>query len=110
MQFVDQIKDSQSLFTYPTGLGTTNYTDPAYTPIFSENIQQLFGENQQLYQQALQSCGNDVSCLYDAALTLDLQAAVSGKDVATQYQETTTQLGRIHIQDLDFRFKSETVY
>lgn len=93
MEFLDQIKESQSLFTYPSGLGTANYTDSAFTPLFSENIQQLFGDNQQLYQQALQSCGNDVSCLYDAALTLDLQAAVNGKDVANQYQETTTQLG-----------------
>ncbi|RDD39041.1 Mucin-like protein, partial [Trichoplax sp. H2] len=87
-----KINFTDSLFTYPAGLTANNYTDPSFTPVFSENIQALFGNNTEFYDQAVAQCGNNNECLFDAALTLNLNAAVNGKDTSEVYQDTTNQL------------------
>ncbi|RDD39051.1 Fibrillin-2 [Trichoplax sp. H2] len=70
------INASDSLFTYPNGLSASNYSDSNFTPIFGQNIQALFANNTELYNQAVAQCGNNSECLFDAALTLNLDAAV----------------------------------
>lgn len=87
-----QISAGISLFTYPAGTTAANFTDPNFIPIFAENIEALFGNNTAFYQQSLAACNNDTQCLYDAALTLNLNAATSGKNASEQYQEGNSEL------------------
>ncbi|EDV18814.1 uncharacterized protein TRIADDRAFT_62718 [Trichoplax adhaerens] len=47
------INASDSLFTYPNGLSASNYSDSNFTPIFGQNIQALFANNTELYNQAV---------------------------------------------------------
>ncbi|RDD42220.1 Mucin-like protein, partial [Trichoplax sp. H2] len=87
-----QVTQSNTIFTYLSGLSYNNYTDPSFTPIFGDNIQNLFGNNTEFYNQAVAQCNNNNECLYDAALTLNLEAAVNSKDTSIGYQETTNEL------------------
>ncbi|EDV26974.1 uncharacterized protein TRIADDRAFT_54448 [Trichoplax adhaerens] len=66
--------------------------DLNFTPIFGQNIQALFANNTELYNQAVAQCGNNSECLFDAALTLNLDAAVVSKDTSQTYQDTSNQL------------------
>ncbi|EDV29249.1 uncharacterized protein TRIADDRAFT_51362 [Trichoplax adhaerens] len=86
-----KINETQSLFTYPPGTTYQNFTDPDFLPLFSDNITALFGGDNDLYQQALSSCGNNIPCLYDASQTLNVELAVQGKDTADGYQEAENQ-------------------
>ena len=86
------INASQSLFTYPDGETHANYSDPNFVPIFGDNIIALFGNNTLFYNQSLARCGNDRDCLYDAALTLNLDAAISSKENSQQEDEIDNQL------------------
>ncbi|EDV18699.1 uncharacterized protein TRIADDRAFT_62820 [Trichoplax adhaerens] len=78
------INASDSLFTYSNGLSASNYSDPNFTPIFGQNIQALFANNTELYNQAVAQCGNNSECLFDAA--------VVSKDTSQIYQDTSNQL------------------
>ena len=86
------VNTTSSLFTYPNGQTANDYKDPNFVPVFSDNIPALFGNNTAFYDQAVAQCGNNNECLFDAALTLNLEAAISSKDVAQQYQEVTNEL------------------
>ncbi|EDV27739.1 uncharacterized protein TRIADDRAFT_53736 [Trichoplax adhaerens] len=81
-----RITDEESLFTYPTGISTDNFTDPNYVPNFSKDPEVLFKNDTELKEKALKICGSDRTCLYDVAETANLQLAARSKDIDQQYE------------------------
>ena len=86
------INANESLFHYSQGMTFDNYTNSQFIPIFGDNIIALFGNNSAYYEQAVAQCGNNNECLYDAALTLNIDAAVASKNVSENNQEANNQL------------------
>lgn len=91
--FIGRITDAESLFTYPAGIGTDNFTDPNYVPNFSKDPDALFKNNTALKEKALEVCGNDLTCLYDVAETSNLQLAARSKDIDQQYETVQKDIG-----------------
>ncbi len=58
-----QITDEESLFTYPSGLGVADFSDPNHEPPFSDEIS--------VDQDIIDMCGGDSECVFDATVTGD---------------------------------------
>ncbi|RDD36357.1 Mucin-like protein, partial [Trichoplax sp. H2] len=86
------INASSSLFSYSPGMGTGNYSDPSFIPNFSKDINVIFENNTEIRDQAIQLCKGDSACLFDAAETLSIPAAVSGKNISQAIATTQADI------------------
>ncbi|EDV26971.1 uncharacterized protein TRIADDRAFT_54443 [Trichoplax adhaerens] len=86
------INASDSLFTYPSGKTAKNYRNLSFIPVLVDNITELFTDKMDFYDLSVMRCKNNSDCLFDAGLTMNLEAAVRSKDTSEIYKETSQLL------------------
>ena len=84
------VPTEQSLFTM-----TSTDHDPTFRPVFSDDYSSLFGNNTELMNQAIASCGGmeNKQCLFDASQTGDTQTAAQSQQELNTFEEEKKQLG-----------------
>ena len=63
-----QILASESLFTYPTGMSSGDFSNLSFVPVFLDEIPSL--------SSAQEVCGNDSQCAYDFIQTGNMELAL----------------------------------
>ena len=67
--YIGQVTEGESLFTYPAGLGIANFSNPNHIPVFLDEIDST------TRQQAAKVCGNNIQCIFDFVQTGNMQLA-----------------------------------
>ncbi|XP_065193831.1 mucin-like protein [Sycon ciliatum] len=67
-----QILGSETLFTYPPGLGPDDFAFPNFVPVFSDNLT--------ISDEARAACGGNTACLFDAAATGNVMVGMQSRD------------------------------
>ena len=75
-------REEQSLFTYKQNFGWETYYDPNFEPIFEPTF-----SDTALEQQAMESCGDDVFCLFDVATTGRMDIGLSTLNGSRDFEE-----------------------
>ena len=75
---VGQIAVGDTLFTYPVGMSTRNFSNPSHMPVFLDEL------SDGLIAEARRVCGNDSECIYDFSQTGNEELAI---DTMTTNQE-----------------------
>ncbi len=92
LPFSGRVDGNQSLFT----LDNTGF-DASYTPLFFDNIDDLFGNNTMLKERAISLCGKkSFTCLFDVMLTGDTKAAAERKSTLEEFDAEQKILGTLH--------------
>ena len=91
LSFLGNVTENHTLFSisYP------DY-DPTFVPLFSDNIDTLFGNNTNLRNQALSLCGgtSNLQCLFDFALTADSQAVSESQSSLSEFETEQKKLSK----------------
>jgi len=88
--FTGQITANQSLFTYKPGQSVDTFRNVSFVPMFADALQFY---NDSVKQAAYKACGNDFSCLFDAAATNDVSVGVSSKETSENFVNDSNILG-----------------
>lgn len=75
-------------------MGASNYSDPTFIPNFSKDINVIFGNNTQIRDEAIKLCRGDANCLFDAAETMSIPVAVSGRNVSLAFATTQADISK----------------
>lgn len=78
---------SESLFYYGAGEGPESFSDESHTPTFPDENGDRYTDDE------IATCGDDVSCLYDAHETKDLQIGEESLATKTQLLSSLSKLG-----------------
>ena len=73
--YIGQVTEGESLFTYPAGSGVANFSNPNHIPVFLDEIDTT---------QAAEVCGNNVQCIFDFNQTGNIQLAQSTQQIQTE--------------------------
>ena len=87
-----QIKPSESLFTYGAQEGPATFMDLSYVPMFIDNITWT---NDSFRIQAEKICGNNINCLFDAAVTVDTSYGMTTRKLEENNNKINRDLGKI---------------
>ena len=84
------VTENTTLFSLPN----VDY-DPSFVPKFYDSIDDLFGNNTELRQQAISLCGpTKFHCLFDYALTSDAQAVSESQSSLNDFEAEEKQLSK----------------
>lgn len=73
------ISPSESLFTYPEGLSSSNFSFPDHIPLFVDEVVA------NATAEVLAACGTNIRCIFDASLTtLEIGIATMETDETNQ--------------------------
>ena len=75
-------REEQSLFTYKQNFSWESYYDPNFEPLFEPTFSDAV-----LEQQAMETCGDDVFCLYDVATTGRMDIGLSTLNGSQSFDE-----------------------
>ena len=78
--FID--REEQSLFTYKQNFSWETYHDQNFEPLFESTFSDAM-----LEQQAMETCGDDIFCLYDVATTGRMDIGLSTLDGSQNFDE-----------------------
>lgn len=81
LNFSGLIDPSESLFTYPSGLSSTNFSFPDHLPLFVDEV--VAGAS----QQVLDTCQANTRCIFDATQTGVLDIGIDSVKVDEINQE-----------------------
>ena len=71
-----QITPEESLFTYPVGTDAASFAHPEHVPVFLSDV--IASASQEI----LDTCGNDVNCIFDYAETDNPEVGLSTMMIA----------------------------
>lgn len=77
---------------YTDGTSYSTYNDVDFTPVFTDDSDSWIWKSEELKTQALLTCGDDSSCLYDVFVTGDLAVGASSKATAVASAEAKSAL------------------
>ena len=80
-----QITSQESLFTYPPGLGPSDFSNPSHVPVFSDQLN--------ISAEARAACGGSQACLFDATATNDINVGVQTMMTETMLLTQESQAG-----------------
>lgn len=75
-------REEQSLFTYKQNFSWETYYDPNFEPLFEPTF-----SDASLEQQAMETCGDDVFCLFDVATTGRMDIGLSTLNGSQDFDE-----------------------
>jgi hypothetical protein len=74
------VTDATTIFTYPSGKSTADYSDPSFTPVFEPDCSSL-GNN------VVAVCGDDSFCAYDYCVTNDPAVANNTRVIQITFEQ-----------------------
>lgn len=86
------VSQSDSIMYYTDGTNWATYNDNNFIPVFTDDVESWVWKSDELKTQALQTCGEDMGCLYDVFVTGELAIGASSKATAVASAETTSAL------------------
>lgn len=79
---------SESLFYYREGQTTSTFSLPNHVPVFPDENQDRYTDEQR------EVCGNDVSCLFDSFEMNDPEVGAQTRTFSAVQQESSSILGK----------------
>ncbi|XP_033100756.1 G surface protein, allelic form 156-like [Anneissia japonica] len=83
--------DQSTLFTYSDGESWNTLNNLTFVPVFLEDLIEE-NEGTALYNEAIQECGDDRMCLFDALATSDISFGVNTMEINNNNNENADEL------------------